>query len=403
MSIAIKNGQVVVKDGRLAENCDCCGGWYCYCAAPPCDLYDLLGLKESHAMEVTIEGVQDATAWTTGFGSATRKPAVALNKTFTCRKRAYSPLYFDTTMYNFLYVNSGASWLDRPLGGVPAYDNFVVREMRRESILLGRTVISASIIVPGTYSSITPAQRLTAIKSLDSCAVSIGDEIVFDADAGDFGTAFSGIDLPPNNATWQEVYGGTALLGYSLAPLYGYNLRHAKFRVKIIEGGGLEPADSRAWWFATPYGGGGESNPPPQTISVSVSAASNIGYLSQFAGSYTLELGKYASGTAVDGTVIYGAQHGSFYATAATRAESGIHRTIFVDARPRLVFINGAPHISWSVALNGSPKVSGWYGQDGFGTTDPVPWGENTSGTLSGSGSLSQYIGGGDFSVTIEL
>ena len=41
MPIATKNGSLIVKDGKLAESCGCCGGWYCYqdCAAsvcPPC-------------------------------------------------------------------------------------------------------------------------------------------------------------------------------------------------------------------------------------------------------------------------------------------------------------------------------------------------------------------------------
>lgn len=30
MPIATKNGSIIVKDGKVAENCDCCGGWYCY-------------------------------------------------------------------------------------------------------------------------------------------------------------------------------------------------------------------------------------------------------------------------------------------------------------------------------------------------------------------------------------
>jgi hypothetical protein len=30
MTLATKNGSLIVKDGRLAENCGCCGGWWCY-------------------------------------------------------------------------------------------------------------------------------------------------------------------------------------------------------------------------------------------------------------------------------------------------------------------------------------------------------------------------------------
>jgi hypothetical protein len=29
MPLAVKNNALIVKDGKLAENCDCCGGWYC--------------------------------------------------------------------------------------------------------------------------------------------------------------------------------------------------------------------------------------------------------------------------------------------------------------------------------------------------------------------------------------
>jgi len=29
MTIATKSGGLIVKDGKLAENCGCCGGWYC--------------------------------------------------------------------------------------------------------------------------------------------------------------------------------------------------------------------------------------------------------------------------------------------------------------------------------------------------------------------------------------
>ena len=29
MPLATKNGSLIVKDGQLAENCGCCGGWYC--------------------------------------------------------------------------------------------------------------------------------------------------------------------------------------------------------------------------------------------------------------------------------------------------------------------------------------------------------------------------------------
>jgi hypothetical protein len=35
MPLATKNNAIIVKDGKLAESCGCCGGWYCYAAG--CD------------------------------------------------------------------------------------------------------------------------------------------------------------------------------------------------------------------------------------------------------------------------------------------------------------------------------------------------------------------------------
>jgi len=30
MPLATKNNAIIVKDGKIAEDCGCCGGWYCY-------------------------------------------------------------------------------------------------------------------------------------------------------------------------------------------------------------------------------------------------------------------------------------------------------------------------------------------------------------------------------------
>lgn len=36
MSIATKNGSIIVKDGSIAEGCGCCGGWWCDSSANGC-------------------------------------------------------------------------------------------------------------------------------------------------------------------------------------------------------------------------------------------------------------------------------------------------------------------------------------------------------------------------------
>jgi hypothetical protein len=35
--IATKNNAIILKDGKLAENCGCCGGWYCCALLSECD------------------------------------------------------------------------------------------------------------------------------------------------------------------------------------------------------------------------------------------------------------------------------------------------------------------------------------------------------------------------------
>jgi hypothetical protein len=52
MTLATKNGSLIVKDGKIAENCGCCGDWFCYsppiyCNAFRCVLPNTLSLSLS--------------------------------------------------------------------------------------------------------------------------------------------------------------------------------------------------------------------------------------------------------------------------------------------------------------------------------------------------------------------
>jgi hypothetical protein len=70
MPLATKNGSIIVKDGKLAESCGCCGGWYCYspaiyCTAFRCVLPNTLSLS----LSATYSGVFFQTvAINTAFG-----------------------------------------------------------------------------------------------------------------------------------------------------------------------------------------------------------------------------------------------------------------------------------------------------------------------------------------------
>jgi hypothetical protein len=69
MPLATKNNALIVKDGKVAENCNCCGGWYC-------------------------DGLQfSVTASVSGFGETVFdfcNPATVLSTTFIAGNKTYS-------------------------------------------------------------------------------------------------------------------------------------------------------------------------------------------------------------------------------------------------------------------------------------------------------------------------
>lgn len=50
MTLATKSGSLIVKDGQIAENCDCCGDWYC-CASLSCVPLDVSSVSVSITAE----------------------------------------------------------------------------------------------------------------------------------------------------------------------------------------------------------------------------------------------------------------------------------------------------------------------------------------------------------------
>jgi len=54
MTLATKNGSIIVKDGKLAEDCGCCGGWYCYTPECPCQYSGTLPATLSMTITVSV-------------------------------------------------------------------------------------------------------------------------------------------------------------------------------------------------------------------------------------------------------------------------------------------------------------------------------------------------------------
>jgi hypothetical protein len=63
MPLATKNNSIIIKDGKLAENCGCCGGWYC-CADKAC-----LAKPSSVTLSVVAEDFYAQYSATDNFGA----------------------------------------------------------------------------------------------------------------------------------------------------------------------------------------------------------------------------------------------------------------------------------------------------------------------------------------------
>lgn len=68
MTLATKNGSLIVKDGSLAENCGCCGGWYC-CAEPACFSGRITGVSATLTVDDYLQ--QSRFDYTSGFEGST--------------------------------------------------------------------------------------------------------------------------------------------------------------------------------------------------------------------------------------------------------------------------------------------------------------------------------------------
>jgi hypothetical protein len=90
MPLATKNGTLILKGGKLAENCNCCGdGWYCYdnpCSQTPVGYNSLWTCSEDEippeilSVKVTFSG-EKWCEWAFGGGSE-KGPAYAFSRTY---------------------------------------------------------------------------------------------------------------------------------------------------------------------------------------------------------------------------------------------------------------------------------------------------------------------------------
>lgn len=60
MTIATKNGSVIIKDGSVAQNCGCCGGWSCYKPENSCSslIQQISNTVSAVRLSVTTQSLQ---------------------------------------------------------------------------------------------------------------------------------------------------------------------------------------------------------------------------------------------------------------------------------------------------------------------------------------------------------
>jgi hypothetical protein len=110
MPLATKNNAIIVKDGKLAENCGCCGGWYC-CADKAC-----LAKPSSVTLSVVAEDFYtqySATANAAFFNSEYQSSACffgsAINGTHTLSEIAPPAGYLSAWQKTFPSAPSGCA------------------------------------------------------------------------------------------------------------------------------------------------------------------------------------------------------------------------------------------------------------------------------------------------------
>ena len=98
MTLATKNGSLIVKDGLLAENCGCCGGWYC-CAERNCFPDQITSI----AVTIQAEDWYDSSAlFTNGFRGSLASGQYILPKPLISNSSAYGgpPTYAISQLLN---------------------------------------------------------------------------------------------------------------------------------------------------------------------------------------------------------------------------------------------------------------------------------------------------------------
>ena len=108
-NIAIKNGAVIVKDGKVAEDCACCGGWYCYpnlCSTNFDGTPTLWACDQDAAESVAIQVTYSGNKWCHWLRSPTN-PNMAVQYTFEASAEFNEIVALQNMKQVFVYMLTG--------------------------------------------------------------------------------------------------------------------------------------------------------------------------------------------------------------------------------------------------------------------------------------------------------
>jgi hypothetical protein len=104
--IATKNNAIIVKDGKLAENCECCGDWWCYLDPSATDCHVQCG---SQSLSMSLAFVMSPQLGSPRFGEAIQS---GLSGSFPMSMDSLVSLPLSSTP-GFYYIERGYNSLGR--------------------------------------------------------------------------------------------------------------------------------------------------------------------------------------------------------------------------------------------------------------------------------------------------
>lgn len=180
MTLATKNGAIIVTDGKLAEDCACCGGWYCYQDSQFSDPQYAMALIKTASVTISA---QDYIKWSShtfyygpeyrseGFAGAQYNGTFALTKSGNTWRYDFSAHPNATCVSYLLLSFAGTQWTLRFAYSKMMYSSFTQETYKQLSEMQCRDNYD---FTSGFQFQNGPTRFKDITGSVDSCQKLIG-------------------------------------------------------------------------------------------------------------------------------------------------------------------------------------------------------------------------------------